>query len=125
MTDGPLDSPGACIAELSAINQEIAEFGHEWAELSGTLKKLDRQYSRLYQEAMRTVEGKNAEERQAIAHAAVAKVSPDLPEGIETLEGQVEELRTRFRSLERRASIVQSVLAAMREEGKISHFVHG
>lgn len=125
MTDGPLDSPGACIEELSAINHEIAEFGHTWAELSGRLKKYDRQYSRLYQEAMRTVDGKNAEERQAIAHAAVAKVAPDLPPDIEYLEGQVEELRTRFRSLERRASIVQSVLAAMREEGKIANFVHG
>jgi chromosome segregation ATPase len=125
MSDGILDSPGACISELSDINRELAEFGHEWSNLAGELKRYEREYDRLYRTAMRGIDGRNAEERQAAAHAAVEKVAEGLAEKIATLDGKVEDYKTRFKSLERRASIIQSVLAAMREESKIANFVHG
>lgn len=121
MTDYRLDSPAACMNELSAINVKLGEFGFKWAEDAGQLKGLESRQERLYRAALRGLKGHDltVQEKAAAAHAAVEELEPDLAERIEGLEGEVEKYKTRFKVLERRAGNAQSILAALRAEARL------
>jgi hypothetical protein len=119
MTDVRLDSMVGCQRELAACNQELAEFAPDWAQKTGELKELEKRYQRLYQAGMRNTTGKNAEERQATAHAAVERVEPGLAERIEKLVGEVESFKTRHKAIDRRSDNVRSILSAHKEAHKL------
>lgn len=121
-----LDSPASCIAELSSINTEIAEFAAVWAENAGELKEALKRYDRLYRAGLLGVKGDfKVAEKEALAHAAVGQheLGEGLPERIEELENKVTSFSTQFKSLDRRASVIQSILAAYRAEAKTGEFV--
>lgn len=118
-----LDNPASCIAELAEVNREVGEMGHIWAANAGELKAALTRYDRLYRAGLRKVKAKTVAERDAAAHAAVEDMEPGLAERIEELERAVEELKTLFKTLERRSSNAQSVLAALRDEAKMSDHV--
>jgi hypothetical protein len=111
-----LDSISGCVEELSSLNVEVAEFGHEWATAAGELKRKEKLYERLWRAAMRGTEGRNADERSATAAAAVESIEggEGLAESIEDLTGRVETFKVRFKGIERRAGNVQSILAMYR-----------
>jgi hypothetical protein len=123
VTDVRLDSMPGCMRELATCNQELAEFAHTWATQTGELKQLEKRYQRLYQSAMRGTKGKNAEERQATAHAAVEEVDPHLAERIEELIGSVERSKTLWKSIDRRSDNVRSILSAHKEAHKTEPYV--
>jgi hypothetical protein len=108
-----------CQRELATCNQELSEFSSDWARKTGELKELEKRYQRLYQAAMRNTSGKNAEERQATAHAAVEVVEEGLAERIEALVGQVENYKTRHKAIDRRSDNVRSILSAHKEAHKL------
>lgn len=118
-----LDNIHACVEELSAINVEVAGFAHEWARDAGDLKEAEKVYERLSRAAMRATSGKNADERAATVQVAISEVQPDLLERMEKLAGKVESHKTRFKSLERRSSNAQSILAAHRDMEKLTGYV--
>jgi hypothetical protein len=121
-----LDSPSRCIGELASINEEIAEFAAAWSYDSGLLKEKVIRYDRLLRAALLGIKGDfKVDEKKALAHAAVAQSEQGtgLAEEIEELEGKVEGMKTLFKTLERRSSIAQSILAAYRSEAKMGDFV--
>lgn len=120
-----LDSISGCITELSSCNREIAEFGHEWATAAGELKRAEKLYERLWRAAMRGTEGRNADERNATAAAAVESIEggEGLAEKIEELTGQVETFKVRFKGIDRRAGNVQSILAMYRADRDLQNYV--
>lgn len=122
-TDSRLDTTAGCVQELAELNAEVAGFAHEWARDSGELKRLEVRHQRLYQAAMRGTSGKNAEERQATANAAVEAMDEGLAESIETLVGKVEQHKRLFATIERRASNAQSILAFHRKAADLENFV--
>lgn len=109
--------------ELATCNQELSQFAHEWAQEAGELKELEKRYQRLYQSAMRHTKGRNAEERQATAHAAVEQLEPGLAERIEKLIGQVEGHRTLYKAIDRRSENVRSILSAHKEAAKTEPYI--
>ncbi len=117
-----LSSIPGCIQELTDCNIEVAQFAHVWANDSGELKRLERRYQRLYQAAMRGTNGRNAEERQATAHAAVEAMDEGLAERIEGLVGSVETNKRLFETIERRASNAQSILALHRKSADLDPY---
>lgn len=118
MTDARFDSIPGCMRELAICNQEISEFGHEWASEAGELKEAEKRYQRIYQSAMRGTSGRNAEERQATAHAAVETVAEGLAERIEHLVGRVEQHKTLAKVIDRRSENARSILSAHKEAAK-------
>lgn len=123
MTDVRLDSMPGCMRELATCNQELSDFAHTWAREVGELKQLEKRYQRLYQSAMRATTGRNAEERQATAHAAVEAVEEGLAERIEVLIGSVERNKTLAKSIDRRSDNVRSILSAHKEAHKTEPYV--
>lgn len=121
-TDSRYDTTAGCVAELAEMNAEVQGFAHEWARDAGELKRLERRHQRLYQAAMRGTTGKNAEERQATANAAVEAMDEGLAERIEELVGQVEQHKRLFESIERRSSNAQSILAFHRKAADLEGF---
>jgi hypothetical protein len=119
----PLDSPAALIAELTNCNQEIGEFEVAWAQAAGLLKAKEKRFERLYKSGLRGTTGRNAEERQATAHAAVEEVAPGLAEELEGLVGEVEEYKTRFKAIDRRSNNAQSLLSLHKEAARLESFV--
>ena len=123
MTDVRLDSIPGCMRELATCNQELSEFAPDWATETGELKELEKRYQRYYQAAMRNTSGKNAEERQATAHAAVEQVEEGLAERIEQLIGKVEQHKTLAKAIDRRSENVRSILSAHKEAVKTEPYV--
>jgi hypothetical protein len=123
VSDVNLDSIPGCIAELTDCNREVAIFAHQWATDAGELKLREKRYERLYKAAMRGTQGRNADERSATAQAAVEQVEPGLAEVIEELTGKVEEHKTLFKTIERRAGNAQSILSAHKEAQKTESYV--
>ena len=123
MTDVRLDSMTGCMRELAACNQELSEFAAAWATETGELKEAEKRYQRLYQSAMRGTQGRNAEERQATAHAAVESVEEGLAERIEQLVGKVEQHKTLAKAIDRRSENVRSILSAHKEAVKTEPYV--
>lgn len=118
-----LDTPSGCVKELTECNQRMAEFGYQWSSEAGKLARLEKHYQRLFKEALRRVDGRNAEERTADAHAIVEKVQPGISADIEELTERVEACRFEFRVLDRRSSNAQSVLSLHRDEAKLGEHV--
>lgn len=137
MSDEPyrprLDTLTGCGEELSRCNREIAEMAPGWARASGELAGLEATQKRMFREAMRTTKGSNAQEREALAHAACEEAyrsifkltegEPGLGERIEQLIGEVESCKVSFKTLDRRSSNVQSILQLRRQEAGLGRFV--
>jgi hypothetical protein len=123
MADLRLDTVAGCIAELTDCNREVAQFAHTWAANAGKLKAAQAKYQRLYRAAMRGTSGRNADERAAVADAAVEEVAPGLAEQIEELIGSVETCKRHFDTIERRSSNAQSILSAHREQARMDAYV--
>lgn len=117
-----LDSPQACVQELSECGTALAKFGYDWAHKAGELKNLTIQQERLVRAALLKSKGSSKEVREAQAHAAVAEQFPDLQGEIENLERWCADYAIRFKALDKRASIAQSVLAAYRAEAKMGDY---
>lgn len=120
--DVRLDTPVGCMRELATCNKELSEFAHEWARDAGELKRLEKRYERLYRSALRGTHGKNADERQATAHAAVEAVEEGLAERIEDFVGRVEDFKTRYKAIDRRSENVRSILSSHKEYKKLEDF---
>jgi len=118
-----LDTPMGCVRELTDCNQRMAEFGQEWSREAGQLARLEKYYQRLFKEALRRVDGRNAEERTADAHAIVEKTEPGISSQIEQLTEKVEDHKFEFRVLDRRSSNAQSVLSLHRDEARLGEHV--
>ncbi len=123
MTDVRLDTIPGCVKELTECNRETAEFAHEWAQQAGELKMLEERYKRLKVSALRGTKGKNADERAVVAQVAIEQVAPNLLDDIEGLVGKVETHKVLFKTIERRASNVQSILALHREARRTEDYV--
>lgn len=114
-----LDSPAACIAELSECNTELATFGAEWGVDAGKYATLEKRYQRAYKAAMRENKGANADERSAIAQEAAEQfLGADEVALMDELAGEVVKHEKTFKALDRRASNAQSILAALRDEAR-------
>jgi DNA repair exonuclease SbcCD ATPase subunit len=121
---GPLDSPQACVKELSEVNTEVATIGQAWAANAGELKEKIMRRDRLHRAALLGITEKlTVAEKEATAFAAIEQREEGLLERIEELEGLVEQDKTLFKSLERRASNAQSILSALRAEVKMGDYV--
>jgi hypothetical protein len=119
----PLDSPQGCIQELSEINTEVATIGHVWAANAGLLKEKIQRRDRLQRAALLGITEKlTVAEKEATAFAAIESADPGLLEAIEELEGRVEQDKTLFKTLERRASNAQSILSSYRDEAKMGQY---
>lgn len=118
-----LETPAGCRAELSEINAELGEFSHIWSDNAGRLKHGLKKLERIHRAAMLGIKHSKEKltipDKDALAYAAVEETAPGLLEEIEELEGKVEEFRTRFKVLERRASNAQSILGSQRDEAKM------
>ena len=120
---GPLDTPQACVKELSEVNTEVATIGFSWAANAGELKESIQRRDRLQRSALLGITEKlTVAEKEATAYAAIEKIEPGLLARIEELEGLVEQDKTLFKTLERRASNAQSILSALRAEVKMQDY---
>lgn len=135
----PIDSPQSAVHEITSINVEIATFFHEWATAAGNVKVLSEQIEtmealvRRHLRATRPEMWKKAragEEELTVADrdAEIRFQVDETDEGIYTrlakAEATVEECRTKFKALDRRAGNAQSILAGMRDEMGIKDFVY-
>ena len=119
----PLDSPQSCVRELAAINTEVAIIGHEWSVEAGLLKEALEKRDRLKRTALLGIKEKlTVPEKEATAYAAIEQIEPGLLEQVEALEGKVEQHKTLFKTLERRASNAQSILSSYRDERKFGEY---
>lgn len=118
-----LDSVAALESALATCNSEIEEFASAWATAAGELKQAEKAHERLFRAGLRGTQGRDAQERQAVAYTAVEEVAPGLAEEIERLVGVVEEAKTRFKTIDRRSNNAQSLLSLHKESARLESFV--
>lgn len=126
-----MDTPQSAVHEITSINVEIAKFGHKWADAAGQVKRLEEQVASLEAQVRRDLrqtalweELKNVAERDAEVRLRVKEDNPTIYESLALAEAVNEESSKLFKTLDRRASNAQSVLAGMREEQGIRDFLY-